>query len=276
MAIELIDTIKPKNNQGFPIAISNDIKGGIHHVDTLSERDTISEDRLSEGMLCYVKEHGMFQYTNGGWDMFSQSSYVVDTYEDMLNLDTTRLKLGTICYVLDDNIYYLSKNGWSEFATNKNSSIGGGGVSGFYIGTTPPRDTNLLWIDTTYKELDSTLDSIVLDEFREIFNEMKVTINTLKIEVANHKNTITGLVSSNNTLKQTVIGLEDRIYNLENNVVIDNGNTLSILTEDGSPLLCEDGTYLFMDIIQSVPSGTLLTEDNSPLLTESNEYILQN
>ena len=58
--------------------------------------------------------------------------------------------------------------------------------------------------------------------------------------------------------------------------VLDNGNTLSILTEDGSPLLCEDGTYLFMDIIQSVPSGTLLTEDNSPLLTESNEYILQN
>ena len=88
------------------------------------------------------------------------------------------------------------------------------------------------------------------------------------------KNTV--VINGRKYLKQTITELEDRIYNLEHNISVDKGEALSILTEDGSPLLCEDGTYLFMDIIQSVPSGTLLTEDNSPLLTESNEYILQN
>ena len=273
MAIELISTVVPKNGQSFAIALANDIKGGLHSVNSIDERNTISTDRLAEGMLCYVKGQGMFQYVEGTWNTFSQSSYVVNTYEEMLELDTTLLTLGTICYVVESGIYYLSTDGWRGFNTGGTSQ---GNITGYHIGTTPPTNIDLIWIDTTYKELDSTLDSVVLDEFRTIFSELTSTINTLRKEVAIRTNTIEGLTSSNNNLKQTITKLEDRIYNLENNISIDKGDTLSILTEDGSPLLCEDGAYLFMDIIQSVPSGTLLTEDNSPLLTESNEYILQN
>ena len=252
MAIELISTIVPKNGQSFAIALANDIRGGLHSVETIGERNTIPTDRLAEGMLCYVKGKGMYQYVQGDWNSFTQSSYVVDTYEEMLQLDTTDLLLGTICYVVESGIYYLSKEGWSGFATDNGT---GGNVVCYHIGSTPPTDTQLLWIDTTYQELDETFDSVVLDEFRAIFGEMKQTIDALKIEVATSANTIKNLVSSNDYLKKVVIDLEGRIYDLENNINTGGGSggdtgdipVLSILTEDGKPLLCEDGTYLLKD-----------------------------
>lgn len=259
MAIELISTIVPKNGQSFAIALANDIRGGLHSVETIEERNTIPTDRLAEGMLCYVKGKGMYQYVQDDWNTFTQSSYVVDTYEEMLQLDTTHLPLGTICYVVESGIYYLSKEGWSGFATDNGTGGAGGNVVCYHIGSTPPTDTQLLWIDTTYQELDETFDSVVLDEFRAIFGEMKQAIDTLKIEVATSANTIKNLVSSNDYLKKVVIELEGRIYDLENNINTgggsgggDSGDTgdipvLSILTEDGKPLLCEDGAYLLKD-----------------------------
>ena len=75
MAIELISTVIPKNGQDFAIALANDIKGGIHSVNTIEERNAISIHRLAEGMLCYVKnEQKMYQYKNGTWVVFVTSS----------------------------------------------------------------------------------------------------------------------------------------------------------------------------------------------------------
>ena len=54
MAIELISTIKPKNNGEFPIAEANDIKGGYYSVASIEERDRIPAGRRQPGMLCYV------------------------------------------------------------------------------------------------------------------------------------------------------------------------------------------------------------------------------
>lgn len=54
MAIELISTIKPKNNGEFPIAEANDIKGGYYSVASIEERDKIPSGRRQPGMLCYV------------------------------------------------------------------------------------------------------------------------------------------------------------------------------------------------------------------------------
>ena len=101
--------------------------------------------------------------------------------------------------------------------------------------------------------------SVIVQEKALVFGEMKQTIDALKIEVATSANTIKNLVSSNDYLKKVVIDLEGRIYDLENNINTgggsgggDSGDTgdipvLSILTEDGKPLLCEDGTYLLKD-----------------------------
>lgn len=54
MAIELISTIKPKNNGEFPIVEANDIKGGYYSVASIEERDKIPSGRRQPGMLCYV------------------------------------------------------------------------------------------------------------------------------------------------------------------------------------------------------------------------------
>lgn len=54
MAIELISTVKPKNNGDFPIVEANDIKGGYYSVASIEERDRIPTGRRQPGMLCYV------------------------------------------------------------------------------------------------------------------------------------------------------------------------------------------------------------------------------
>ena len=54
MAIELVSTIKQKNNGQFPIAEANDIKGGYYSVASIEERDNIPLVRKTAGMLCYV------------------------------------------------------------------------------------------------------------------------------------------------------------------------------------------------------------------------------
>ena len=54
MAIELVSTIKQKNNGQFPIAEANDIKGGYYSVASIEERDNIPLVRRTAGMLCYV------------------------------------------------------------------------------------------------------------------------------------------------------------------------------------------------------------------------------
>ena len=54
MAIELISTVKPKNNGDFPIVEANDIKGGYYSVASIEERDKIPSGRRQPGMLCYV------------------------------------------------------------------------------------------------------------------------------------------------------------------------------------------------------------------------------
>ena len=55
MAIELIDTVRPKNNQPFPIVLSEDIKGGLQYADSYDVMLSIAQGRRSAGMMCYVR-----------------------------------------------------------------------------------------------------------------------------------------------------------------------------------------------------------------------------
>ena len=52
MAIELISTVKPKNNGQFPIVEANDVKGGYYSVESYEVMQNIpsGEDLL----VCYV------------------------------------------------------------------------------------------------------------------------------------------------------------------------------------------------------------------------------
>ena len=60
MAIEVISTIRPKNNGDFPIVLSNDLKGGIHYVEKINDIELIPKDRVQYGMLCYAKKEDSY------------------------------------------------------------------------------------------------------------------------------------------------------------------------------------------------------------------------
>lgn len=61
MAIQLIDTVTPVNNQPYPIVYSDDVRGGYHSVNSLEERDAIPMQRRQANMLVYVNQIGMFR-----------------------------------------------------------------------------------------------------------------------------------------------------------------------------------------------------------------------
>lgn len=63
MAITLISNIKQANNGTFWLVDSNDIRGGLYHVDQKAEMDVLPAANLKEGMLCYVAaEERFYQY----------------------------------------------------------------------------------------------------------------------------------------------------------------------------------------------------------------------
>lgn len=96
MAIEIIDTLSQKNNGSFPLVDSNDIRGGFYQVDTIEERDLIPLVRRKEGMLCAVKQNGMYQLLGGidneCWITFNGGSsdidkdYIEDSLNELLNV----------------------------------------------------------------------------------------------------------------------------------------------------------------------------------------------
>ena len=78
MAIELISTVKPKNNGTFPIVEANDIKGGYYSVESIEIRDTIPEGRRMPGMLCYVWRDKIYKLQD---DLVTWEEFVVGTGE---------------------------------------------------------------------------------------------------------------------------------------------------------------------------------------------------
>ena len=91
MAIELISTVKPKNNGQFPIAESNDIKGGYYSVESIEVRDSIPDGRRMPGMLCYVWGDKIYKL---GDDLRTWNTFTVDGGSDT-EVGSTGIWIGT-------------------------------------------------------------------------------------------------------------------------------------------------------------------------------------
>ena len=185
MAVRIIDTLATQNDNSFPIALANDIKGGIHSVVNLEYRNNIAEERLEEGMLCYVQsERQMFQYVDGEWGVFTHGSVICDTYDELMRVVTDKLTLGTIAYVSNDvngkYMYYLSVIGWKSF------DLANGRI---YIGDTEPEDKSLIWFDTTDESVEtmSFPEESTLRDFQATSNLLLSKTTTLENKVNNLK-----------------------------------------------------------------------------------------
>ena len=218
MAIEIISTLKQKNNGKFGLIDSNDVIGGFYQTDTLNERDSIPSARRKEGMFCWVGGNvkKVFQLVDG-----------------------------------------LTNDCWIEFKSG--SSDEGTIVDGYshiWVGTSPPEDTSMIWLDTRS-------DGILDDE--------------TDIETVNK------LISRIGELENTIALLAKRVAYLEENGVVipgGGGNTSEniILLEDGTEILLEDGTPLLLEESNSgsnteITNGILL-EDNTHILLENNNPLL--
>ena len=293
MAIELISTITTKNNGGYAIAYSNDIKGGLHTKETLKERDAISSQRLQEGMLCYViEDKSYYQWKNEQWIEFTVSGgsgngedilFRVDTYLDMLNINTLDLKNGYLCHVTSDEnghyLYYYSNGEWKHF--NSKYQV--------WIGNTPPDDKTCLWVDTSNMVIDDDPNNITIDSYPTF-------IDTSLIQY----------------MKEQILGLNNKIKDLKNqlNEAIKNGgiggnegnsggttttiitNDTYFITEEGEYFVTEDGNFIITEdsavdnytpdeegVISGGSSittnGTYFTsEDGTYFITEDGNFIM--
>lgn len=68
MAITLIAGIKQANNGTFALIDSNDIHGGLYHIDKYAEIQNIPLERIKDGMLCYVSEKKLYYKCNATLD----------------------------------------------------------------------------------------------------------------------------------------------------------------------------------------------------------------
>ena len=84
MAITLIAGIKQANNGTFALVDSNDIHGGLYHVDLLTEIQNIPLERIKDGMLCYVSETKLYYKCNAtvNKDEFIDSVATLKSYQN--------------------------------------------------------------------------------------------------------------------------------------------------------------------------------------------------
>lgn len=177
MAIQLIDTIKQKNNGIFPIAEANDLLGGFYQVDSIAERDSIPSSRKIEGMLCYVKNDEtkvyLYQWINGEWvpPTFSARDRVFATTEERDAYPTSLLYQGFSCYIVANNSHYFynSTNSWQEISGNAQ----------IHIGDEPPEDTTMIWICPSEDDIEASNNSVQLDKIQEAMKSMREQINDL-------------------------------------------------------------------------------------------------
>lgn len=121
MAIELIDTVIPKNSQPFPIVLSNDIRGGIHYVKSINEMSTISNSRRQPGMLCYVDSVGFYQLKEDLYTWESLGNLKEVTTQSFSSLDEINNPVvGQIVFIHSSNekgLYFYDGIEWQNFKT---------------------------------------------------------------------------------------------------------------------------------------------------------------
>ena len=222
MAIEIIGTLKQKNNGEFGLIDSNDIIGGFYQADTLDERNSIPFTRRKEGMFCWVGSNvnKVFQLVGG-----------------------------------------ITNDCWIEFKSGSSSSGGGTTIDGYshiWVGDTPPEDTNMIWLDTSSDGiLDDETDIETVNKLISRIGELENTVALLAKRVAYLEQNGVVIPGGGDDTSESVILLEDGTEILledgtpllleESNSGSNTEITNGILLEDNTHILLEDNTPLLLE-----------------------------
>lgn len=222
MAITLIAGIKQANNGTFALVDSNDIHGGLYHVDLLTEIQNIPLERIKDGMLCYVSETKSYYKCNATVNKDKQ--VIAVNWEE----------------------FYLGSN-----SNNNNNNSGNNGDGGDNSGTTDPDNPGTVYppsIEDIYAHIfvsDVAPDNV--DMFWYDTTEEEIGGD----DEGNDSYTLSDAKASIESLIGMVTALESRIKFLEENGVSGPGNNsggstsaiskYAVLTESGQQVLLENG-----------------------------------
>lgn len=136
MAVYLIDTVRPKNDLSFPIALSNDLYGGLHFANSIQERNNIPQERRVPGMLCYVKGDTYYRLVDNHEELSTEEEKwlklegILDkkSTETVTNLNEIEKPFeGQIAFVRNDEdfeyMYFYDGTQWKPFDTYKEPSV---------------------------------------------------------------------------------------------------------------------------------------------------------
>ena len=214
MAIEIIGTLKQKNNGEFGLIDSNDIIGGFYQADTLDERNSIPFTRRKEGMFCWVGSNvnKVFQLVGG-----------------------------------------ITNDCWIEFKSGYSSSGGGTTIDGYshiWVGDTPPEDTNMIWLDTRSDGiLDDETDIETVNKLISRIGELENTVALLIKRVAYLEQNGVVIPGGGDDTSESVILLEDGTE-----ILLEDGTPLLLEesnsgsnTEITNGILLEDNTHILLE-----------------------------
>ena len=167
--------------------------------------------------------------------------YQADTLEERDSIPSMRRKEGMFCWVggtvkkVFQLVDGITNDNWIEFKS-------GGTIDGYshiWVGDTPPKDTNMLWLDTR-------TDGI-LDDETDI-------------------DTVNKLITKINELETTIALLTKRVIALESGIIVTPPSIEEniLLLEDGTELLLEDGSYILLENSNSsTPSNGIISSYDS-------------
>ena len=216
MAIEIIGTLKQKNNGEFGLVDSNDVIGGFYQTDTLDERNSIPSTRRKEGMFCWVGRNvnKVFQLVGG-----------------------------------------ITNDCWIEFKSGSSDGGGTiiDGYSHIWVGDTPPEDTNMIWLDTSSDGiLDDETDIETVNKLISRIGELENTVSLLIKRVAYLEQNgvvIPGGGGNTGDTSENIILLEDGTE-----ILLEDGTPLLLEesnsgsnTEITNGILLEDNTHILLE-----------------------------
>ena len=212
MAIEIIGTLKQKNNGEFGLIDSNDVIGGFYQTDTLDERNSIPSTRRKEGMFCWVggNVNKVFQLVGG-----------------------------------------ITNDCWIEFKSGSSDGGGTiiDGYSHIWVGDTPPEDTNMIWLDTRSDGiLDDETDIETVNKLISRIGELENTVSLLAKRVAYLEENGVVIPGGGNT-SENVILLEDgtEILLEDGTPLLLEEDSSGSNTEITNGILLEDNTHILLE-----------------------------
>lgn len=234
MAITLIAGIKQANNGTFALVDSNDIHGGLYHVDKLIEIQDIPLERIKDGMLCYVSEKKLYYKCNAVLDE-NKKVAAVEWEELIFNNSGGSSNEG------DSNI---------EQPDSTIDDI----YSHIFVSDIAPENLDMFWYDTTEDEVNIENNSYTLADAKASIDSLITIVNALEDRIKFLEEN--GVVSGGGGSSSSAI------------------ETHAVEMENGKKLLLENGRVAVMESYQPDSSDKTIMDDKIEALLRSSDKLL--